>query len=149
MPQRSSSTGLRTKSCHPERMTERPWGDAETPYEAIGGDAAVRAIADRFYDVIEAEAPRLRAMLPEDTSGSRQKLYEFLSGWSGGPPLYWERHGHPRLRLRHVPFPIDQDAADQWSRCMAKAVHDVDLPERAAAFLAEQLGEAAQTLINR
>ena len=130
-------------------MAGRPWGSAETPYEEIGGDATVRAIADAFYDVVEAESPTLQAMLPDDTSGSRQKLYEFLSGWTGGPPLYWERHGHPRLRMRHVPFPIDGAAASEWSRCMGEAIDSVEMPEPAARFLAEQLSRAAATLVNR
>src|SRR5690606_30064062 len=93
----------------------RPWGDAATVYEAIGGDAAVRRLADAFYDIVEEEAPLLQAMLPANTSISRQKLYEFLSGWMGGPHLYWERRGHPALRMRHAPFPIDDGAATEWA----------------------------------
>jgi len=130
-------------------MTKRPWGTAETPYEEIGGDATVAMIADRFYDIVEESSPVLRAMLPEDTSGSRRKLHQFLSGWTGGPPLYWEEHGHPRLRLRHVTFPIDQSAADEWTRCMGEAIDAVDMPQEAAGFLRDQLGKAALTLINR
>ena len=130
-------------------MTKRPWGTAETPYEEIGGDATVAAIAERFYDIIEETSPGLVAMLPDDTSGSRRKLHQFLSGWTGGPPLYWEEHGHPRLRLRHAPFPIDESAAAEWTRCMSEAIDAVDMPEMAAGFLREQLGNAALTLINR
>jgi hemoglobin len=88
-------------------------------------------------------------MLPEDTSGSRQKLYQFLSGWTGGPPLYWESHGHPRLRLRHAPFPIDAAAADEWARCMRLAIDSVEMGDRVAGFLSQQLSVAALTLINR
>lgn len=127
----------------------KPWGAAPTPFEEIGGDETVRAIAEAFYDIIEAESPTLRAMLPEDTSGSRQKLYQFLSGWMGGPPLYWEAHGHPRLRLRHVPFPIGEAAALEWARCMRQAIGSVEMGEQAAAFLGQQLSTAASTLINR
>ena len=130
-------------------MTRRPWGSTETPYEEIGGDPTVRAIADAFYDVIEAESPTLRAMLPDDTAGSRDKLYQFLSGWTGGPPLYWEQHGHPRLRMRHVPFPIDLAAAEEWARCMEKAIDSVEMPDDAARFLTDQLAKAALTLVNR
>ncbi len=132
-----------------EPTSGKPWGTAETPYEEIGGDETVLAIAEAFYDIIEAESPTLRAMLPDDTSGSRQKLHQFLSGWMGGPPLYWEAHGHPRLRLRHVPFPIDGAAAEEWARCMRQAIASVDMSERAAAFLGQQLSTAALTLINR
>ncbi len=130
-------------------MTDRPWGSAETPFEQIGGDVTVRAIAEAFYDVIEEESPELRAMLPADTSGSREKLYQFLSGWTGGPPLYWEEHGHPRLRLRHAPFPIDEDAALEWARCMEAAIVRVGVEARAAGFLGEQLALAARSLVNR
>lgn len=115
----------------------------------MGGDAVVRALTETFYDIIERDSPVLRAMLPEDTSGSRRKLYQFLSGWTGGPPLYWEEHGHPRLRLRHVAFPIDREAADEWARVMREAVDSVEMPQRVADFLKQQLSAAALTLINR
>ena len=130
-------------------MVRRPWGTTETPYEAIGGDATVRAIADRFYEVIDESAPTLRAMLPRDLSVSSQKLYEFLSGWMGGPPLYWDKYGHPRLRMRHMPFAIDAEAAAEWSRSMATAIADTKMPADAATYLTEQLGNAAVSLINQ
>lgn len=133
----------------PEPAPSKPWGDAETPFLEIGGDDTVRAIAETFYDIIERESPVLRAMLPADTSSSRRKLHQFLSGWTGGPPLYWEEHGHPRLRLRHAPFPIDKGAADEWARVMREAIAAVEMPDRAADFLDQQLSAAAMTLINR
>jgi hemoglobin len=125
-----------------------PWGEAATPYEEVGGDAAVRALADAFYDEVEATAPALRAMLPDDTSGSRQKLYEFLSGWMGGPPLFWERRGHPALRMRHAPFVIGAHEASEWGRCMTTAIEKVGMPEQAGRFLATELGRAAEQLRN-
>ncbi len=109
----------------------------------------VRQLSDAFYDIIERESPVLHAMLPRDTSGSRQKLYEFLSGWTGGPGLYWEKHGHPRLRMRHARFAIDQTAADEWSRCMNQAIETLEIDDQVATFLSEQLGIAAQSLLNR
>ena len=121
----------------------------ESLYEEIGGDETVRTIAEAFYDIIERDSPVLRAMLPEDTSGSRRKLHQFLSGWTGGPPLYWEEHGHPRLRLRHAPFPIDPGAAEEWARVMREAIDTVEMPDRAAEFLKQQLSAAAASLINR
>ncbi len=133
----------------PEPASSKPWGHAETPFVEIGGDDTVRAIAEVFYDIIERESPVLRAMLPPDTTGSRRKLYQFLSGWTGGPPLYWEEHGHPRLRLRHAPFPIDESAAEEWARVMREAIDTVEMPNRAADFLKQQLSTAALTLINR
>lgn len=121
----------------------------ESLYDLMGGDEAVRALAEAFYDIIERESPVLRAMLPSDTTGSRRKLYQFLSGWTGGPPLYWEEHGHPRLRMRHAPFPIDEAAAEEWARVMGEAIDAVPMPDRAADFLEQQLSTAAMTLINR
>lgn len=127
----------------------RPWGDAATVYEEIGGDATVRRLVDAFYDTVEAEAPLLRAMLPASTSVSRQKLYEFLSGWMGGPALYWERRGHPALRMRHAPFPIDDEAAREWTECMRTALAECQIPDPARSWLDQELSRVAWMLRNR
>ncbi len=125
-----------------------PWGAAPTPYEELGGEERVRELADAFYAVIDEQSPVLRAMLPKDLSVSSQKLFEFLSGWMGGPGLYWERHGHPRLRMRHVRFPIDDHAASEWSRCMDAALGRIGAADAVKDFLSEELGKAAQSLRN-
>jgi hemoglobin len=125
------------------------WGDAPTPYEEIGGEVAVRSLVETFYDIIEAESPVLRVMLPRDTSTSRQKLFEFLSGWLGGPPLYMERRGHPKLRLRHMPFDIGAEEAEEWMRCMRQAIARVGISGPAASFLDDELGKSADWLRNR
>jgi hemoglobin len=125
-----------------------PWGDQETPYLQLGDDDKVRLLADTFYDIVEQSAPGLRAMLPADTSVSRQKLYEFLSGWMGGPPLYWERRGHPALRMRHAPFTIGEHEAREWARCMDEAVAVVVDDADLATFLSRELGRAAAQLQN-
>lgn len=127
----------------------RPWGESATVYEEVGGDTVVRRIADAFYDIVEEGAPQLRAMLPADTAVSRQKLYEFLSGWMGGPHLYWERRGHPALRMRHARFPIDDRAAAEWSRCMGAALTRSGVPEPARSWLEGELSRAAVMLRNR
>lgn len=97
-----------------------------SPYERLGGEPAVRKLVDRFYDLMSQlpEAGHVLRMHPEDLSGSRQKLFEFLSGWLGGPQLFMERRGHPRLRLRHVHFPIDNSARDAWLTCMFQAMDE-------------------------
>ena len=115
----------------------------------MGGDRAVRGLVDRFYDIIEGESPHLRAMLPKDTSTSRQKLYEFLSGWLGGPSLYQDRRGHPRLRLRHMPFDIGSPEAEEWIRCMRKAMVTSRLSDPLLTFLDTELGRVAVGLRNR
>jgi hemoglobin len=98
----------------------------QTLYETIGGEKTVRALVDRFYDLMDTlpEAAGIRALHPETLEGSREKLFLFLSGWMGGPPLYIERFGHPRLRARHLPFPIGESERDQWLMCMNKALEE-------------------------
>jgi hemoglobin len=80
----------------------------EAPYDSLGGNAAVRRLVDRFYDLMDSvpEYYVIRKLHPADLAGSREKLYLFLSGWLGGPPLYAEKYGHPMLRARHLPFAI-------------------------------------------
>lgn len=129
-------------------IDRHPWGDAATPYAAVGGDDGVKALAWAFYDVVEESSETLTAMLPRHTGVSRQKLYEFLSGWMGGPPLYWERRGHPALRMRHAPFPIDRTAADEWTRCLGEALDRCKVRDELREFLLRELGRAAQQLRN-
>jgi hemoglobin len=106
-------------------------------YELIGGEAAVRALVDRFYDLMDAspDAGVVRALHPPDLKGSREKLFKFLSGWLGGPPLYVQEFGHPMLRARHLPFPIGEAERDAWMRCMRQALEE----QIADRMLREQL----------
>jgi hemoglobin len=135
----------------PSRPSEsaHPWGEADTPYEEIGGVEQVRRLSDAFYDVIEEESPTLRAMLPASTKNTRKKLAMYLSGWLGGPPLYEEEWGHPRLRMRHLPFSIGTAEADEWMRCMRAAMDRVDLAEPLRTFLDERFGPLAMHMRNR
>lgn len=114
--------------------------EPQTPYERLGGDAGVRRLVDRFYDLMDLEPAftGLRALHPQDLSGSRDKLYWFLSGWLGGPDLYQPRFGHPRLRARHLPYAIGLAERDQWMACMAMAMED----EAVAADLVDRLTQA-------
>lgn len=125
------------------------WGDAETPYVEAGGEPVVKNLVEDFYDIIEAESPVLRSMLPSNTANSRLKLFEFLSGWMGGPQLYWERRGHPRLRMRHFPFAIGDEEAREWMRCMVKAIDQNDLVGPIRGFLITKLTESALHLRNQ
>ena len=95
-----------------------------SPYERLGGESGVRKLVDRFYDLMDTlpEASQIRQMHADDLSIARDKLFQFLSGWLGGPSLYIEEFGHPRLRARHLPFTIDEAARDAWMTCMTRAL---------------------------
>ncbi|RUO76391.1 group II truncated hemoglobin [Pseudidiomarina taiwanensis] len=101
---------------------------AEPPtlYQQMGGEAGVRAMAERFYDIMESD-PKVSALLalhPQPLGPIREKFYEFLSGWLGGPPLFEQKYGHPRLRARHLPFKIDIKMRDQWLYCMYQVLDE-------------------------
>jgi hemoglobin len=123
----------------------------DTPYAAIGGDAQLRRMVDRFYDLMD-ETPafeRIRRLHPADLAGSREKLYLFLSGYLGGPPLYQERIGHPMLRARHLPFPIGVEERDQWMACMIMAMEDVGIDVALRDGLAQAFFRTADWMRNR
>ena len=109
----------------------------------------MRLLVETLYDRIDASAPTLRAMLPKDDSGSRQKLYEFLSGWMGGPQLYIEKRGHPRLRMRHAPFAIRLVEVEEWLRCMTYALDEVGVTGQLRTFLDDRFHDSAHWMQNR
>jgi hemoglobin len=111
-----------------------------TAYELLGGETGVRALVDRFYDLMDElpEAREIRQLHPAELGGSREKLFLFLSGWLGGPGLYVERYGHPRLRARHLAVPIGERERDQWLLCMGRAMSERELADE----LREQLMQA-------
>jgi len=120
-------------------------------YELMGGETSVRALVKRFYDLIDSapEAAQLRALHPKSLQQSREKFFMFLSGWTGGPALYIEKYGHPRLRMRHVPFSIGKLERDQWIWCIHKALDESQIDPRAVEYLKKQLAESADFLRNR
>jgi hemoglobin len=99
-------------------------GQFATPFEWIGGEERVLALVTRFYDLMDLEPGyrELRAAHGPSLEGARQKLTWFLCGWLGGPQHYTERFGHPRLRMRHMPFAIGILERDQWLACMDQAM---------------------------
>ena len=109
-------------------------------FDLVGGEARVRALVDRFYDLMDLEPAYagIRALHPASLDSSRDKLFWFLCGWLGGPPLYERRFGHPRLRARHLPYSIGIAERDQWMACMRQAMHEEGFDEQ----LAERLGAA-------
>ena len=122
-----------------------------TPYEQLGGDAAVRRLVDRFYELMDTlpEAWEIRRLHPQDLSGSADKLYKFLSGWLGGPPLYWDEYGHPMLRRRHLPFPIAENERDQWLACMNQALDEQVTDEALRDALKDAFFKTADRMRNR
>ncbi|MDN0076530.1 group II truncated hemoglobin [Crenobacter sp. SG2303] len=122
-----------------------------TPYQLLGGAGVVRWLTDRFYDIMDADpsVATLRAMHPVDLTTSREKLYMFLSGWLGGPPLYMETFGHPRLRARHLPFAVDEEARDQWMLCMRQAVGELICEDSLKQQLLEAFFNTADFIRNR
>ena len=126
-----------------------------TFFELLGGEATgienIRNLVETFYDIMDND-PKvilLRAMHQPDLTETREKLFMFLTGWTGGPQLYIERYGHPMLRARHMPFPIDESARDQWMYCMIKAMHQLDYDELLMKRLAEQLYGVADFMRNK
>ncbi|MFF2319590.1 globin [Agrobacterium sp. NPDC058088] len=101
-------------------------GETITLYEAIGGDATVKALTRRFYELMDTlpEAARCRAIHPADLSGSEAKFYDYLTGYLGGPPVYVEKHGHPMLRRRHFVAPIGPAERDEWLLCFRRAMDE-------------------------
>ena len=101
-----------------------------TPFEWIGGEARVLALVTRFYDLMDLEPAyrELRAAHGSSLESAREKLFWFLCGWLGGPNHYTDRFGHPRLRMRHMPFAIGILERDQWLACMDQAMGEVDVP---------------------
>ena len=131
-------------------MSAHPTPDVP-PYELLGGETAVRKLVDRFYDLMD-ELPEyyvVRKLHPGDLSGSRDKLFMFLSGWLGGPQLYVEKHGHPMLRARHLPFPIGTAERDGWIACMKQAMEDCGVDEAMRGWLMNSLFGTADWMRNR
>lgn len=123
----------------------------QTAFELVGGEKKLRELVDRFYDLMELEPEfaGIRAMHPASTEGSRDKLFWFLCGWMGGPDLYIERFGHPRLRARHLPYAIASNERDQWLRCMAWAMQDVGIADALQQRLMESFYQTADWMRNQ
>lgn len=120
-------------------------------YIRIGGEATLRALAKRFYELMDTlpAAEGIRSLHARNLKGSEEKLFLFLSGWLGGPQLYVEKYGHPRLRMRHQPFAIDSAARDQWMACMRQAMTDVGVEEGLRRELEQALLKVADFMRNR
>jgi hemoglobin len=124
---------------------------SDSVFEVLGGEDGVRALVDRFYDLMEMDEAfaGIRAMHPVNLDSSRDKLFWFLCGWLGGPDHYQSRFGHPRLRARHLPFPIGISERDQWLRCMEMAMRDRQIAGPLFERLAESFERTADWMRNQ
>ena len=134
---------------------EEAESDKSTFYERLGGDKTgienIRLLVETFYDIMDSDpkVASLRAIHQPDLTEAREKLFMFLTGWSGGPQLYIERYGHPRLRARHLPFSIGETQRDQWMYCMISAMHQIGIQEPVLTQLATQLYGVADFMRNQ
>ncbi|MDK1489976.1 globin [Sinorhizobium sp. 7-81] len=128
-----------------------PETETTTLYEAIGGDATVRALTRRFYALMDSlpEAARCRAVHPPDLSGSEEKFYEYLTGWLGGPPIYIEKRGHPMLRRRHFVAEIGAAERDEWLLCFTRALEETVAHPKLRAIILEPITRLAYHMQNK
>ena len=127
-----------------------PLAETDSVYARLGGEAAVRTLVHRFYALMDQlpEAQGLRQLHP-DLDRAADSLFKFLSGWFGGPPLYVRERGHPRLRMRHLPFAIGAAERDQWMLCMRQALAEQVADEKLRAAVEHAFDGMAEHMINR
>ncbi len=121
-----------------------------TVYEALGGADGIHRLVDRFYELMDElpEAYAARRIHPESLAGANESLFEYLSGWFGGPNLYIEKKGHPRLRMRHLPYTIGATERDEWMLCMRTALTEQVADEPLRAGLLKAFGDMAAHMVN-
>lgn len=125
--------------------------DTATPFDWIGGEPAVQALVERFYDLMDLEPQyaAVRATHGSTLDDARQKLFWFLCGWLGGPDHYIERFGHPRLRMRHLPFAIGTRERDEWVLCMDQAMRETGVDDALRQRLNQSFFQTADFMRNR
>lgn len=121
-----------------------------SPFDLIGGEPQVKALVERFYDLMDLETGyrELRAVHAPSLDSAREKLFWFLCGWLGGPQHYTDRFGHPRLRARHLPFRIGILERDQWLACMDQAMGEVGVDAVLRTRLRESFFKTADWMRN-
>ncbi len=117
-------------------------------YASIGEEGFTRLVA-AFYRQVKTDDLLAPMYPPDDMEGAEQRLRDFLVGRFGGPPRYIEQRGHPRLRMRHMPFPVTPAARDRWVQLMTNALNEADLPIDAASMLHEFFDQVATMMINQ
>lgn len=122
--------------------------EEKTLYEAVGGDATFKALVDHFYALI-AQDPLLREVFPQDLEPGKYWQFLFLTQYWGGPSRYIQERGHPRLRMRHMPFEIDQQARDHWVAHMLASIDAVGIQEPYRTEMRNYFEQGGTFLINR
>lgn len=126
------------------------WSAAQSNYQRIGGQEAVDRIVDAFYRRMDTlpEAATIRALHPQNLDDTRTVLKKYLGEWLGGPKRYSEERGHPRLRMRHMPFRIGAAERDAWMLCMQGALEEVVPSDELRSSLLQQLFKLADWMRN-
>jgi hemoglobin len=119
----------------------------QTVYEMVGGDTTFRRLVDAFYGRVASDEV-LRPVFPEDLEPGKYWQYLFLAQFFGGPARYIEERGHPRLRMRHAPFIIDQQGRDHWFAHMCAAIDEVGIQEPARSIMRDYFERGATFMIN-
>ena len=122
-----------------------------TPYEIIGREAGVKALAHAFYDAMDEleEADEVRRMHAANLDLIKEKLFQYLNGWLGGPHLYKDKYGTICLTDPHQPYPIGEEQRDQWIACWDLALDKVDAPEDFRVMTREPIARMASFLVNQ
>lgn len=119
-----------------------------TPYEMIGGADTLARLVDYFYDLVK-EHPDLAPLFPEDFTEVKERQYQFLTQFLGGPTLYTDQHGHPMLRARHMRFPIGVTQAEAWLGCMKQAMDQTGLEGELRKQIYDRLRLTAHHMVNQ
>jgi hemoglobin len=119
-----------------------------TVYELVGGEPTFRRLVDAFYARVEQD-PLLRPLFPEDLEPGKRAQYLFLMQYFGGPQIYATERGHPRLRMRHAPFPIGPAERDAWLAHMLAAIDLVGIEEPARSAMRAYFANAATAMMNQ
>ncbi len=131
--------------------TEKTSANYRNLFEWMGGEEKIQILVDRFYDLMDLEPAyaRLRSLHKPDLQHSRDTLFWFLCGWTGGPRYYEERYGHPRLRMRHLHVPITPVESGQWMACMRQAMRECELEPDLQQVLDDNLSPLAEHMENQ
>lgn len=121
--------------------------EIRTLYDHLGDDNLMKLVT-HFYDLVQKN-PILSPLFKDDFDRIRDKQFCFLSQFLGGPPRYNEKYGHPRMRMRHLPHPIDEKAKEEWLKCMKEAIQTLEIPDDLKTALYNCFPAVAQHMVNR